>query len=271
MKMNIGFVCEQQEKKPEAPAELPRAAMPKRSVVRVQFPGKGAALTYYNDRFDLRVGDLVYVDGKLEGARGRVTEVNYNFKIKPSEYKRVIAVVDTTVRGQLSFAGSHFVAFDREVIPAMKISAWFKAPAQEGEEEFVCGNDDTSFSLHDLKSMQVTPAVAERGHGYYMNNKVVYLCLDGEKGYAIVEGSEAYEVEFVHHNGEISRLTCTCFCSEACKHEFAAMLQLQELLDRIEKHYAAEYARTGYFAALVKGALFSFAVDGSEAGSFVLG
>ena len=41
--------------------------------------------TVYNDLFDLHPGDLVYVDGKLEGHRGRVTDVNYNFKIKVSD------------------------------------------------------------------------------------------------------------------------------------------------------------------------------------------
>ena len=269
MKMKIGFACENKETEVAIPVEQTVAA-PKKSLVRVQFPGRGTALTYYNDRFDLHVGDLVYVDGKLEGERGRITEVSYNFKIKLSEYKRVIAVIDTAVKGQLSFAGSHFVAFDRDVLPAAKISTWFKAPAQEDGEEFVCGNDDTAFCLNDLKGMNVPPAVAERGHGYYMDNKVVYLCLDGSKGYAIVEGSEAYEVEFDYHNGEISHLICSCFCSYNCKHEFAAMLQLRETLERIEKSYAAEYERTGYFAALVKSALFAFAVDRHEVGSFVL-
>ena len=43
---------------------------------------------------------MVYVDGKLEGQRGRVVEVSYTFKIKLSDYKRVIAVVDTNVSGQ---------------------------------------------------------------------------------------------------------------------------------------------------------------------------
>ena len=28
------------------------------------------ALAYYNDRFDLHVGDIVFVDGRLEGLRG---------------------------------------------------------------------------------------------------------------------------------------------------------------------------------------------------------
>ena len=64
-------------------------------------------LTYFNALFDLKVGDRVYVDGKLEGQLGHVVDVSYNFKIKISDYKKVIAVVDTTVHGQFYMAGSH--------------------------------------------------------------------------------------------------------------------------------------------------------------------
>ena len=226
-------------------------------------------LAYYNDQFDLHRGDMVYVDGKLEGMRGRVTEVNYNFKIKVSDYKRVIAVVDTTVNGQFFMAGSHFVTFDRAALPISKVVTWFKAPAKE-DDEFVSGSDDTAFRLDDLSGMKVSAAIAERGHEYYIENKVRYICIDGTKGYAIVEGSEAYEVEFEYRDGEISQLICSCFCSYNCKHEFAAMLQLKETLDLISKNYADEYERTEYFAAVNKGTLFAFAIDGKETGTFTL-
>ena len=103
-----------------------------------------------------------------------------------------------------------------------------------------------------------------------MENRVRYISLDGSHGYAIVEGSEAYTVEFEYRNGEISNLICDCFCSYTCKHEFAAMLQLRETLELINKHYAEEYERTGYVAAITKGTLFAFAIDGKEAGHFSL-
>ncbi|MBR4889483.1 MAG: hypothetical protein IKU17_10090 [Clostridia bacterium] len=226
-------------------------------------------LAYYNDQFDLHRGDIVYVDGKLEGLRGRVTDVNYNFKIRISDYKRVIAVVDTTVSGQFFMAGSHFITFDRTALPAGKAASWFKAPEKE-EEEFASGFDDTAFHLHDLSGMNVSALIAERGHEYYTENRVRYICMDGRKGYAIVEGSEAYEVEFEYHKGEISQLTCSCYCSYNCKHEFAVMLQLKETLKWIEKHCADEYERTGYFVAVDKSALFAFAIEDKEMGSFTL-
>ena len=245
MAFKIGFAADTGEKKPVAATyTVPQqAAAPRKSVVQIYFADRHMTLAYYNDRFDLHVGDMVYVDGKLEGQRGRVTEVNYNFKIKLSEYKRVIAVADTTVTGQFFMVGSHFVTFDWTALPPSKVITWFKAPSKE-DDEFVSGSDDTSFCLDNIKGMNVSAAVAERGHSYYMENKVRYISIDGTKGYAIVEGSEPYEVEFEYCNGEISNLICSCFCSYNCKHEFAAMLQLKETLELIEKHYADEYERT---------------------------
>ena len=271
MAFKIGFAAEHPAERQNESTYITQkvTSTPRKSVVQVRFPGRGMALAYYNDLFDLKCGDMVYVDGKLEGQLGRVTEVNYNFKIKVSDYKRVIAVVDTTVNGQFFMAGSHFVTFDREALPISKAATWFKAPAKE-DDEFVSGSDDTAFRLDDLASMKVSTVIAERGHDYYMENKVRYISVDDTKGYAIVEGSVAYEVEFEYRNGEISGLICSCFCSYNCKHEFAAMLQLKETLELIGKHYEDEYERTGYFAAINKGTLFAFAIDGKDTGSFTL-
>ena len=246
-----------------------QTAAPRKSVVQIRFPGKGMALAYYNDQFDLKVGDRVYVDGKLEGQQGRVVEISYNFKIKVSEYKKVIAVCDTNVSGQLYLAGSHFVTFDSVVLPAKQVSLWFKAPNKD-EEEVVSSSDDTSFHLDDLNGMNITNAIAQRGHEYYMENRVQYICIDGTNGYAIVEGNQSYAIEFEYRNGCISNLICDCPCCCSCKHEFAAMLQLRETLELIEKHYPDEYERSDYFAAITKGAFFSFVIDGKESGSFIL-
>lgn len=270
MAHKIGFTAEHQERKSEdvTYTKQKMQIIPRKSVVQVYFAERNMSLSYYNEQFDLKCGDMVYVEGKLEGILGRITKVNYNFKIKISDYKRVIAVVDTTVHGEFYMAGSHFVTFNREVLPSHKVLTWYKAPGNE--EEFVSGSDDSSFYLEHLEDMNVTRVIAERGNEYYIDNKVRYICIDNSKGYAIVEGSEAYEVEFEYRNGEISNLTCSCFCSYNCKHEFAAMLQLRETLDVIEENYADEYKQTGYFAAICKGTLFVFAIDGKKVGSFTL-
>lgn len=271
MKFTInGFLSSQKNARPafsslETP---PKASAPRRSVVQVRFPGWEKGLAYYNDQFDLKAGDRVYVDGRLEGQLGIVTAVNYNFKIKLSEYKRVIAPVNTDVHGKFYMAGSHFVTFDPNALSPAQAALWFRAPASE-EEVYVSGDDDFSFPLDDLE-MGIGGAIAERGRQYHLENRVQYLCLNGAKGYAIVRGGHAYTVEFAYQNGSISKLVCDCFCSYPCKHEFAAMLQLRETLELIRKQHAKEYAQTGCLTAICKETLFAFAVSGKEGGSFTL-
>ena len=247
-----------QENKMEAPVK---------SVVQVYFPAKGTKLAYFNDRFDLHIGDIVYVEGKLEGLRGQVVDVAHNFKIKVSEYKRVIGKADTAVSGTLHMAGSHFVAFEPEVIPYEKVLTWYKAPDKE-DDEYVTGNDDESFSIDDLSGMHISSEIAERGHDYYLQNKVRYLCIDGNRGRAIVEGTKAYGVEFIYEDGQIRNLICDCFCSYTCKHEFAVTLQLKETLQVIKENYSDRM--NGYFAAVSKAAFFNFAVEGKKTGTFSL-
>lgn len=269
-KYPIGFNTKlDDESKINVPMEVCKGVIePKQSVVQVYFPHRGMGWAYYNDSFDLKVGDFVYVEGKLEGCRGQVTEVNYSFKIKLSEYKKVIAVIDTNVRGDLYLAGSHVVSFDKNAIPFSKVLTWFKAP--ENEEEYVCGNDDTNtFTLEDLSKMKISHDAANRGHDYYMENRVAYIEVDGTRGHAVVEGSENYEIEFNYVNGEISNLKCSCFCSGACKHEFAAMLQLKETLELITKNYEKEY--NDYFAVISKGVFMNTVMNKKVSGKISLG
>lgn len=238
------------------------------SMVQVYFPVRDMKLAYYNDQFDLHVGDIVYVDGKLEGLQGRVTNINYNFKINLAYYKRVIAVADTATEGKFYMGGSHFITFSSTALPKEKVVTWFKAP--EDYEYVVSGYDDTSFYLDNLTDMNVSTEIAKRGHEYYMDNHVKYICIDGNKGFALVEGRDIYEVEFVYDNGKISNITCDCFSVGNCKHEFAAMLQLGELMSIIEKNYSDLFANSGYFAAVDKATMFNVVVERKDKGAFTL-
>ena len=268
MKYKIGFHGYEEEKKEDLqPLEIGENK-PVKSVVQVQFPSQGRSFAYYNDRFDLLVGDIVFVEGKLEGVQGVVTEVSRSFKIKLSDYKRVIAVADTTVKGELYFGGSHLIAFDKNVIPYNKIRGWFLPP--ESDEEVAVGYDDEGFFLDELGDFEIKPEIAKRGFDYYNHNKVVYISVDGTTGRAIVEGSRFYEVSFDYDDGGIRNITCDCFCSYHCKHEFAVLLQLRETLKIIEELYDDEYSQGDYFAAVSKSALMNYAVDRKEKGSIVL-
>ena len=267
MKFPIGFAFNEEPKKVEMEPLVQQATTPVKSLVQVYFPERNQTLTYFNDQFDLKRGDFVFVDGKLEGIRGIVREVNKNFKIKVADYKKVIGVADTDVSGQLHMAGSHFVSFDPAVLPYEKICSWFLPPVK-AEDEYETGNDDTAFTLDKLGDMKASQAIFERGRDYYIEDRVVYLSIDVGHGRAIVEGEHAYEVEFDYADGEIRNLICSCPCGYTCKHEVAAMLQLKDTLEKIEKNYAELHQN--YFAAVEKHALFRFVIQFRQTGSFAL-
>ncbi len=271
MKKNpIGFntkIFEEPEKEASV-AYKTAPVVPRKSVVQVYFPHRGMGWAYYNDSFDLKVGDFVYVEGKLEGYRGQVTEVNYSFKIKLSDYKRVITVVDTNVVGDFYLAGSHLVTFDENAIPFKKALTWFKAP--EEDAEFISSDDDTNaFSIDDLSGMNIQKYDADRGYDYYMDSRVVFIEIDGLCGRAIIEGSKFYEVEFDYIDGEIGNLKCSCYCSGACRHEFAAILQLKETLKFITDNYDDYYE--GYFAAISKCVFMNTVMSKKVSGKISLG
>ena len=225
-------------------------------------------LTYFNDLFDLKVGDLVYVEGKFEGFVGRVVEVNYTFKIRASDYKKVIGLADTNVKGRFFQAPFHFFTFDPFSLNYEKVITWFKGPDPK-EEEIITGQGDDSFSLFDLSSMKIPQAIAERGHEYYMRERVVYVELNAGKGRAVVKGEFYYELEFALEDMRVQNLLCTCPFSGPCKHQFAAMLQLKEFFSMLEKDYA-EFQYKPYFAAMSKGVFFDYVILGKKGAVFTL-
>lgn len=269
MKNRIGFQVTRQE---NTEAVMPASEQPKtearRSLVTVRFPSDDMAFTYYNDSFDLHRNDMVYVEGRREGERGMVTEVEYNFRIRLSDYKRVLAVVDTELHGTFHIAGSHMMTFDRAALPREKARLWFLPPMKD--EEYVSGGDDRMYPLTDFSEWELAPGVFDRGHGYYCENRVAYLSLDGEKGYAVVKGKKPYEVEFICRDGMIGALTCDCFCSGICKHELAAVMQLRDLLDCAMKEHREEYRASGCLTAVEKELFCAMTMGARSGGTVVL-
>lgn len=233
----------------------------RKCLVQVYFPNRNRQLTYFNDRFELQVGDRVYVEGKLAGELGVIIDIQYNFKIRLADFKRVLSVLDTDIHGELHMAGSHFLALEPEVIPLEKIETWYLSP-QALEDEIFIGIDDSSFHLLELAQQPIPPEIRERGRNYYQSNRVEYLTLQHGQATAFVVGSHNYQVEFFYQEGFISQLTCNCYFTGFCKHEYATLLQFQEILGRLEK--------PTYFAAIHKETLFHFAIHGKQDGNILL-
>ena len=93
MKYKIGFnaVTEGKEGINDDTLVKNNAPEVRKSIVEVYFFDRECTYPYYNDSFNLKKGDIVYVEGKFEGVRGRVVKINYNFKKKPEEHTPVLS------------------------------------------------------------------------------------------------------------------------------------------------------------------------------------
>ena len=241
----------------------------KKSLVKVFFISRDLELPYYNDRFDLQKGDRVYVSGKLYGHMGIVTEVNYCFKIKLSDYERVTALVDTTVKGEFYGIGSDFITFAPGTLPYKKVHSWLKPP-EHFPVEYACGSESKSFSLEELPALKLDEEEKAKGEFLFENERVRYLAVCGTSGKALVVGSKLYEIEFRYENGRITNLFCSCYETGYCGHSLAVMLKLRQILDCIEKDYEQEYKKSGCFCVVNKVLLLNFSVKNKEKGKIIL-
>lgn len=235
---------------------------PKKSLVQVYFEYKELSLTYFNDCFDIRVGNGVYVDGKLSGHLGVVTCVNYNFKIDVNRYQRVISVVDTRVSGTLRIMDLYLIAFEPYVIPAEKIFPWYFEPVDDRNVWMECGYDDRRITLYDLSGLNADRAEIDKGLYMYESNAVRYLSYVNGAVRAIVrDNTRLYTVECEYRDGDIMKLTCDCYNAFDCKHEIAVLTLLREVLD---KYGVGE---KGYFAVINKQDFFEKANVSSQTGT----
>ncbi|MBE6038974.1 MAG: hypothetical protein E7218_07245 [Anaerofustis stercorihominis] len=243
---------------------------PKQSVVNVYFEKKNVTYAYYNDLFDLSVGDIVFVEGKLEGIQGKVVAVNYNFKIDLSKFKKVVSVADTAVKGDFFLGGSHFVTFDKDAIPAEKADGWF-IPEPKEKPEIIEGYDDSEFHIGSMSEIVASEEDMKHAQDYFMQNMVRYVRMDDDKVYAIVEGSKAYSVEFEYRGGMVSRLVGSCFCGySGCRHKMGALLQFYDTLTRVETFYHEKLEQSNYFAAIARESLFEMTFNRKAEGSFTM-
>ena len=240
----------------------------KPSVVTVTFPEHGVSYPYYNDLFTLSCGDMVFVEGKMAGVQGRVTKVFYSFKIKPSEYRRVIGLADTQVIGEFHFAGDCILTTDPGALNYSQVATWFYPPADK--EDFLCGVGEELFSLDCLNEIKMPPNILDRGFDYYARGRVAYIELDHGTGLAIVVGTKPYELEFRYADRMVSGLVCDCFCTDLCKHEVALLLQLKETLDGIATQYPFIDAND-YVAVMSKGVFYEHVMEQQHTGTFILG
>ena len=235
------------------------------TLVQVYFTDKKDAYLYLCENIILHEGDHVYVSGKMKDKLGIVVDVRHEFKVRPSKYERVIAKVDTQLHGDLTISNRFLLSFSRNCIGKEMISKWFFAP--QGEEPFISTYTPSPFPLDDLSQFPIQRERLERGIQYYKDQCVVYICLDDIYGYAIVQGSECYEIEFIYQNEMIEDISCGCYCDGHCKHEFALLLELKELVKELKTHFTKQYSVNTYVAAIDKDVLWHMSVRWARRGT----
>lgn len=232
MKNIIGFGAPQEESA-LAPMNQKEISTPVRSVVDVVFQDD-TILRYYNDRFDLKAGDGVYVSGKRAGSMGVVKSVTTKFKINLSGYERVLARSDFQLRGSFEPLGVFMVGVTPDAGPSPELfRQWIKPPMDE-EPEYACGEGYELELDHFEQDDEVDPKVLSRALDYCRQGRVRYLALRDGVGTAFVEGTAWYEVNFRYDVGRITELYCDCPYPGLCKHELAVMLMLRALLKELK-------------------------------------
>lgn len=228
-------------------------------LAEVEFGNSREVGTFICEDIDIWEGDFVYVTGPMQDKIGTVKDVDYFCKIRPSKYERVVAKVDTSLYGEFSPIEHLWITFQRNSIEKDKIRFWFLSPLSDGP--CVSANTMELFPLRNLSRFPISYIRAERGEGYYEEHRVVYLSIDKGEGYAIVQGSEYYEVTFIYEDEEIKMIVCNCYCEGHCKHEYAVLLQLQDLVDNWAVNFDENYPKQEYFAAIDKTVAWNMSIS----------
>ena len=235
---------------------LPR---PEIYLAEVEFGNSREVGTFICEDIDIWDGDFVYVTGPMQDKIGTVRDVDYFCKIRPSKYERVVTKVDTSLYGEFSPIEHLWVTFQRNSIEKDKMRLWFLSPLSDGP--CVSANTMRPLLLRNLSGFPISSIRAERGEGYYEDHRVVYLSIDKGEGYAIVQGSEYYELTFIYEDEEIKTIVCNCYCEGHCKHEYAVLLQLQDLVADWAVNFDENYSKQEYFAAIEKTVAWNMSVS----------
>ncbi len=210
---------------------IPQVEEPKepvRSLVRVRFEDFDRELTYFNDRFDLSVGDRVFVSGKLYGKVGFITSVTTKFRIRLSDYERVIALAQTPIHGAYKPVADKMLSYDSSALSPEAFRTWVLPPEEVPDEDNeVIYGDGYAIPLDEPHNADgVDHAVFDRALEYCRTGKIGYVSVKNSIGRAFVQGKEWYELEFRLRNNTIEEAYCSCPFPGLCKHLLAVAVTL---------------------------------------------
>lgn len=246
----IGFMFYGDTQEEASPVvEAPQIDTPTKSLVKIHFPESGRDLSYYNDRFTLAKGDVVYVSGKMAGEAGVVVSVSTKFRIHTADYQKVIAKLDLEFHGDFIRLQDKMVSLDDVCITPAKFESWVIPPVEEKKkkdededpDEIISGEGYT-IDLNNIEACEdLTEVIGHRAIDYCMEGRVRYLSIQGGKGCAFVEGTKWYRVDFRYEDGLVTDLFCDCPYPGLCKHAVAVVLNLRMLSKQPEMKMDSDF------------------------------
>jgi hypothetical protein len=205
---------------------------PVKSVVTVEFDN-GKEYPYYNDKFNLKVGDIVFVDGKLAGKAGRVVKVTTKFKISLKYYKFVVAKLNLDIHGSFAKVESFMLCKGNNVVPFEQIKSWFVPPVanDEDEEEFILG-EGYECPINDISlGDEIDSEEWHEAIETLVSNNVKFITVNNGIGHAIVKNHKTHIVDFTIADGRIKDIFCDCIKPDFCRHAVAVCLAIDTFIE----------------------------------------
>ncbi len=207
---------------------------PKLSVVTVRFED-GREYPYLNDKFNLNIGDKVFVDGKLKGRLGIVIAVTTKFKVSLIYYKYVIAKADFNFHGSFKPVANFVVSRDNEIIPFEQLETWIPPiDPDEEEEKFVCG-DGYVINLEDIESAEgFNYDIADNAVELLTEGCIKFISVVNGVGRALIKNRRVNIVDFKLEGNNMTDIYCGCISPDLCKHILAVAIGTKKIIDTLK-------------------------------------
>lgn len=209
-----------------------------KNLVEVRFED-GFTLSYFSDLPEIKVGDVVAVEGKMENQIAVVKKVLKSFKKPKFEMKWISGVIDTNIAGVYFKIEDDVVSLDTTLTVEKFLSIYAGVKYKENE---AVGEDDIELNLEELEKSDLfdDELVKIRGQKLFKDGFVPFIYLKSGVGKAVVRssnGDEWYEIDFRCKRGRITYIACDCPYFGNCKHLYAFLLKLRDFSKKFFEKY----------------------------------
>lgn len=219
-------------------AETEKERIVKR-LVEVHFYGRGMGLSYLCEDEGVKVGDLVTVEGKLEGLIGKVKRVLKSFKIPKFEMKWINKILDCDATGDYFKLEDDIISFN-SALTSEKFYSMYVEQAYNSVEGL--GEADMDINLENFEASDFVESelVMLKGKALYQDGCIAFISLKDGIGKAYALGSQWYEIDFKYAKGKITYIACECPYFGNCKHEVALLFKLREIFKKLKGYEESE-------------------------------